>query len=217
MFFLGNFVTRIPFHCYYRLGGGEIAVPIPADPSQARQRVSDLFERCYAAFVRYAFQHCGHWNLAEDAVQASMMALYRHLAERGDVANLEAWAFCVLRREVIRIHRAEVREDRTAKLLAEAAGAGNGRTAEPDSEQLWQEQDLDRCLSVLTDREAEVLLMRAQSMKYRQIASALGISVNTVKTLLARGLRKSQEAVRGRSGNGRNAARRVNADRKTLC
>jgi DNA-directed RNA polymerase specialized sigma24 family protein len=50
-------------------------------------------------------------------------------------------------------------------------------------------------LSVLTSREQEVVLLRMQSLKYREIARLLGISRNSVNTLLARALRKLQAAV----------------------
>jgi RNA polymerase sigma factor (sigma-70 family) len=50
-------------------------------------------------------------------------------------------------------------------------------------------------LSVLSPREEEVLLLRLEALKYREIADQLGISMNSVNTLLARALRKLQEAV----------------------
>ena len=50
-------------------------------------------------------------------------------------------------------------------------------------------------LSVLSPREEEVLLLRLEALKYREIADQLGISINSVNTLLARALRKLQETV----------------------
>jgi RNA polymerase sigma factor (sigma-70 family) len=50
-------------------------------------------------------------------------------------------------------------------------------------------------LSVLSPREEEVLLLRLEALKYREIADQLGISINSVNTLLARALRKLQAAV----------------------
>ena len=47
---------------------------------------------------------------------------------------------------------------------------------------------------VLTVREEEVVLLRLQSLKYREIASQLGISDKSVCTLLARALKKLQAA-----------------------
>jgi len=54
--------------------------------------------------------------------------------------------------------------------------------------------DVRNLLSVLSPREEEVLLLRLETLKYREIAEQLGISINSVNTLLARALRKLQEA-----------------------
>ena len=60
---------------------------------------------------------------------------------------------------------------------------------------LFEFVDIRTLLSVLTPREEEVLLLRLDAMKYREIADQLGISMNSVNTLLARALRKLQEAM----------------------
>ena len=54
--------------------------------------------------------------------------------------------------------------------------------------------DIRSLLSVLSPREEEVLLLRLEALKYREIAEQLGISMNSVNTLLARALRKLQGA-----------------------
>lgn len=55
--------------------------------------------------------------------------------------------------------------------------------------------DVRSLLAVLSPREEEVLLLRLEAMKYREIADQLGISMNSVNTLLARALRKLQQAI----------------------
>ena len=52
--------------------------------------------------------------------------------------------------------------------------------------------NITRHFTVLSQREEEVLLLRLQTMKYREIAQSLGISVGSVPSLLARALRKLQ-------------------------
>ena len=55
-------------------------------------------------------------------------------------------------------------------------------------------QHSGRIREQITRREEEVLLLRLKALKYRRIAAQLGISPNSVKTLLARALRKMQRA-----------------------
>jgi RNA polymerase sigma factor (sigma-70 family) len=65
--------------------------------------------------------------------------------------------------------------------------------------QSWPEEAvglsaIQQYLCLLSRREEEVLLLRLEAMKYREIADHLGISMNSVNTLLARALRKLQKA-----------------------
>ena len=53
-------------------------------------------------------------------------------------------------------------------------------------------QRLRGCLSVLTEREEQVLLLRLQSMKFREIGESLGITTSSVNTLLVRALERLQ-------------------------
>jgi DNA-binding CsgD family transcriptional regulator len=53
--------------------------------------------------------------------------------------------------------------------------------------------------SVLTPRETEVMMLRIQVFKYREIADQLKISDKTVAKLLARALRKLQLKIEGQS------------------
>jgi RNA polymerase sigma factor (sigma-70 family) len=61
----------------------------------------------------------------------------------------------------------------------------------------WEDDRLTPLLVVVSAREEEVLLLRVQGLEYRQIAAALEISTNSVKTLLARGIRKMKQASGG--------------------
>jgi RNA polymerase sigma factor (sigma-70 family) len=56
-------------------------------------------------------------------------------------------------------------------------------------------EEIRSLLSVLSPREEEVLLLRLESLKYREIADQLGISITSVDNLLARALRKLQAAM----------------------
>lgn len=96
----------------------------------------------------------------------------------------------MLRRQIIEFRRQELRQRDACSALSYFAA-----TAPPDSAR-YREIELESFLSVLTCRQAEILQMRAKPMRYAEIAEFLGISVNTVKTLLARAIRKMQEVAR---------------------
>ncbi len=126
------------------------------------------------------------------------------------IANPKAWTLCVVRREIARLERRENRR-RLALLRSqhEPPAAAPGLS--------WHPNELARLFQVLTAREEEVLLLRVNGLKYREIASALGISLNSVKTLLARGLAKMRRAAEAPAPEDHVAVRPgVNRERQTL-
>ena len=158
----------------------------------AKQLVSALFAEWYGPMVRYACRATGSFEAAEDTVQASFTDLYRALLEGKAITNPKGWILCVVRRAIV---------DR-AREARRHGGAFLGLTEVENLPQLrvqpkfdsWENTDLSRLLSGLSAREEEVLLLRVQAMKYRQIAAELKIGINSVKTLLARAVRKMQQA-----------------------
>jgi RNA polymerase sigma factor (sigma-70 family) len=146
--------------------------------------VTALFDRWYIPLVRYALRSVGTYDLAEDLVQDVFTQLYQALRSGKDIEHPQAWTLCVLRRAVNRGLQERFRFDQLDDLeLARS----------------WPEEVADvsvirNLLCLLSHREEEVLLLRLEAMKYREIADHLGISMNSVNTLLARALRKLQKA-----------------------
>lgn len=156
------------------------------DRDAASRVVSSLFESWYSSFVRYACRATGSFVFAEDLVQVTFMQLYKELRRGKKINHPKAWSLCVLRREIGKHVRTHLRTSRSHEQLeVEAMDALPGDLS-------WASQpgieldDLTKLFSVLTQREEEVLLLRMEPLKYREIAAALGISSNTVNTLLAR-------------------------------
>ena len=161
------------------------------DEQRATQIVTELYESAYSGFVRFAARSVGI-AAAEDIVQESMMRLYQSLREGRVVENPRAWVICVARREVIRSleERNKVRAAGAGLELVpsrDAFAPGHGAPFHGDA-------DLSQILSVLSNREEEVIALRMNSMKYREIGAELGIGIKAVGTLLARALRKLQDA-----------------------
>ena len=158
----------------------------------AKELVSGLYTEWYGPLVRYACRATGSLDAAEDVVQASFIELYRALLAGASIANPKGWTLCVVRREIVDRAREEKRHGGAFLDLSEA----ESRAACPVQPVYggWEEANITRFLSVLSAREEEVLLLRAQALKYRQIAAELKIGINSVKTLLARAIRKMQQA-----------------------
>jgi RNA polymerase sigma factor (sigma-70 family) len=157
--------------------------------NDATDVVTALFDRWYIPLVRYALRSVYKYDLAEDLVQDVFTQLYQALRSGKDIDHPKAWTLCVLRRAVFRGLQDQFRFDQLDEL--ELAGSS------PD--QFVDVSSIQDLLGRLSRREEEVLLLRLEAMKYREIADHLGISMNSVNTLLARALRKLQKAAAPRA------------------
>jgi RNA polymerase sigma-19 factor, ECF subfamily len=152
--------------------------------NDATNLTTALFDRWYMTLVRYALRTTANYGVAEDLAQETFMELYQALRAGKNIEHPKAWMLCVLRRSISR----SMQDRALYEQLDELEIAGNTVTELPDI------LDIRCLLSVLTPREEEVLLLRLEALKYREIADQLGISTNSVNTLLARALRKLQQA-----------------------
>lgn len=161
------------------------------NPEDAGSIVESLYEEWYSPLVSYALRaRTKSESMAEDAVQEAFLALYSELMRGGSVHSPKGWIYCVLRRQIVKSRRSELRYRNVCSALSDIAGNA------PADAPAYQHLEIEGFLSLLTSREAEILQMRAKPMRYSEIATSLNISVNTVKTLLARAVRKMQEAAR---------------------
>jgi RNA polymerase sigma factor (sigma-70 family) len=152
--------------------------------NDATDLVTALFDRWYMSLVRYALRTTENCDVAEDLAQDTFMQLYQALRAGKSIEHPKAWTICVLRRAMNRQMKDRVSHEPLDELQLV------GEPMVPVS----SIADIRSLLSMLSPREEEVLLLRLEALKYREIAEQLGISMNSVNTLLARALRKLEEA-----------------------
>jgi RNA polymerase sigma factor (sigma-70 family) len=153
---------------------------------KAAETINSLYESWYAPLVRYAYRATDNFELAEDLVQNCFIELYQALLRGKDIQNVRGWTLCVLRRSINRQRSEHVFHESLEQLESFECAAPIASS----------HHDVIEMFSVLAKREEEVLLLRMQTMKYLEIAEQLGISVNSVNTLIARALRKLRLARR---------------------
>lgn len=178
---------------------------------EASQLIESLFESWGPCLARHVYFATGSRELADDLVQEAFMALYRELRRGKVIENARAWTLSVVRHHIGKYERTVKRHGEQL----EPFEVLDGFEARADETPL-NDRDLHQMLPLLTPREGEVLLLRMESLKYREIAGHLGINAKSVATLLARALRKLQQAAKARKP-GRPAPADRNWDvRKTL-
>jgi len=154
--------------------------------------INDLHTAWYSALVRYAARLTGSIEVAEDLVQNSFLALCDELLRGIKIHSPKAWTFRVVRRQVNR----ELYHNKDRGIAVESID----RFDTPDAAEaafpvLWvdandEPDELSRYLGYLSPREEEVILMRLEGYRYAEIAETLCVSRETVKTLLARAMKK---------------------------
>jgi RNA polymerase sigma-70 factor (ECF subfamily) len=160
------------------------------DEHRATEVVTSFYGSFYPSLVRYAAHITGSLDLAQDIVQEAFMRLYRALREGQSIANPKAWAFTVVRHESC----ARLRQRNDERLAHQGLDAledlpvGRWAGVVPG----FEGDDVARLVSLLSKREQEALLLRMEGLKYREIGGELGISIQSVSTLLSRALRKLQ-------------------------
>ena len=171
------------------------ATGMGASGSLPEDAVSSLFGEWYAPLLRYACRAAGCLETAEDLVQEAFTELYRALAAGKTVLNPRAWTLCVVHRRIVDRQREQQRRGGPLLSLSAIGDVAGSRGVTMPAE--WEDDRLTPLLGAVSAREEEVLLLWIQGMAYRQIAAALEISTNSVKTLLARGIRKMRQASGG--------------------
>jgi RNA polymerase sigma-70 factor, ECF subfamily len=159
------------------------------DQDKATQDVDALFDSWYPKLLRYATRLVTLRTSAEELVQDTFLDFYKALLAGQTIQFPKAWTMSVVRRKVFERRREPFGVDRNHDDLEAVELAGDWCGAVDvaiDCERVRSHMEL------LTPREQEVLMLRLESMKYREIGGALGISANSVNTLLSRALDKLQ-------------------------
>jgi RNA polymerase sigma-70 factor (ECF subfamily) len=165
---------------------------------QIERVAEELFESWYSVLVGYATRSTGSLELAEDLVQEAFLALCHELARGAVIESPKGWTLCVIRHQISKHLR--VTKDRGIvfePLDAEGALLPQHRyptagTADPTAES----DQISKLLGYLTEREEEVILLRLEGFQYREIARQLDIRVSSVKTFIARAIRKLRDVHR---------------------
>ena len=146
-------------------------------------KVLELFEQLRTPVFRYLMRRTHNVNEAEDLTQEAFLRLCRHLQEDRPLENPKAWLFTVANNLAIDKTRSEGNlQDLDESSWKEIEESRSALHENPES-LLLQAERLDRLhLAVLrlTPLQRQCLHLRAEGLRYREIAELLEISMSTV-------------------------------------
>lgn len=149
----------------------------------AHGRPQGLFHDVYPALFRYCVRLTGDADAAEDAAQEAFVRLFER-GPRAERPALRVWLFRVAT-NLVR-DRARVRSGREDLLEKHADREQVAPSPERHLERRETQDLVRRVLDRIPERDRQMLLMREEGFRYREIAEAVGVKSTSVGTLLAR-------------------------------
>jgi RNA polymerase sigma-70 factor (ECF subfamily) len=172
------------------------AAESPDSPGALQSVVIGLFDRLRSGLLRYVLSFGLSVHDGEEIVQEVFLSLFRHLRLGRSRKNLHGWLFRVA-------HNLALKQHSTNRRLYDPAGF-EGSLAERQldpaptpEEQLARSQKQERLLAVLRalpEQDQRCLRLRAEGLRYREIAQTLGVSLGTISVRLARSLARLARA-----------------------
>jgi RNA polymerase sigma-70 factor (ECF subfamily) len=168
-------------------------------PSEIEREVIDLFEQFRNPLLRYVISLGLSVHDGEEIIQEVFMALFRHLRMGKSKRNLRGWVFRVAHNLALKQHVVNRKAQATLD-SDESVAQRQADTSPSPEEHAANRQRMERMQAVLRalpEQDRYCLSLRAEGLRYREIAAALGISLGAVSIALTRSLAKIECADQG--------------------
>lgn len=155
----------------------------------------DLYDQEHVAIRRYLVFLGLDAETAREIVQDTFLKLHEHLLSDGDRRNLRAWLYRVahnMARNTQIAHKLRKTDPLSTEDFDRQVPATDV-SAEDELLEAEKQQRMRVAIDSLSAAQRQCLVLRAQGLKYREIAEALNLSVSTVGENIQRGLEKLKE------------------------
>lgn len=163
------------------------------------EAIEKIFTRLRDPVYRYLLVLLGSPEEAEDLTQEVFLRLYGDLERGRGVKRVRAWIFRVA-------HNAAVdhwRKKRTPEDAPPAPVESCQTLRDPSpgaEEQMLRREDrlkLQAAFGRLSRQERQCIWLRAEGLRYREIAGVLNLSISSVQTFLGRAIQKLGSGMHG--------------------
>jgi RNA polymerase sigma-70 factor (ECF subfamily) len=168
---------------------GEIAFHPVSPPSPLEQEVIELYEQLRNPLLRYVLSFRLTQHDGEEVVQEVFLALFQHLRRGKSRENLRGWIFRVGHNLALKLRtRNSMRTRFQSDERAADRQADDHSNPEEDIVRVQRQRRLLSVINVLSEQDRCCLYLRAEGLRYREIAEVVGVSLGTVSISLARSL-----------------------------
>ena len=168
-------------------------------PSGGRDRLEEEVVALFDQFRGPLLRYLSNFGLAaadgEEVIQEVFLSLFQHLNRGKSRENLRGWLFRVAHNLALK-RRYRTRRELEARAKADAGDLAIDPGPSPEA-QVVNSQTQQRLLAVveaLPDQCRRCLFLRAEGLRYREIAGILDMSLGAVSLSLARSLARIARA-----------------------
>jgi RNA polymerase sigma-70 factor (ECF subfamily) len=168
-------VRAVP--CVFPLAGE------PDKPSALELEVVGYFDQMRDRLLRYLLGFGLSIEDCEEVVQETFLALFQHLQRGRSRRNLRAWLFRVA-------HNLGLRKRQRTRATEEIGDSVVDPAPDPEAQCATSQTQrrILAALDALPEQDRRCLSLRAEGLRYREIAKVLDISIGGVSLALARSL-----------------------------
>lgn len=171
------------------------ATLVSAEETAALQaEVLSLYDTLHSRLLRYSVSFGLSVPDGEDVLQEVFLALFRHLRAGRSRENLPGWVYRTTHNLSLKRRASVHAEQKVAVVEANAEMEVSDHQPGPEETVLFQERQhrLRAVVEALSETDRMCLLLRADGLRYREIATTLGISLGSVAASLARSFERLQ-------------------------
>jgi RNA polymerase sigma-70 factor (ECF subfamily) len=178
------------------VGACPILNSVTREPSPLEAEVAGLFEELRAPLLRYLVSFPLPEPEGEEIIQEAFLELFRHLRAGRSRANLRGWVFRVTHHLALKSKTRIRRQSEIFTYDPELAKTLADDRPGPESN-FADRQRQDRLLAVvraMPEQDRWCLSLRAEGLRYREIAEIVGISLGSVAGSIEKSLARLMRA-----------------------
>ena len=179
---------------YSSAADGPLSAAIPGIAIE--EEVMLLFDQLRNRLLRYVLSLGVHVHDGEDIIQEVFLSLFRHLQLGRSRSNLRGWVFRVAHNLALKYRNGKRRQQARLDPDSSLVEIQLDPATNPE-EQLVDIQRQKRLLSIvraLPEQDQWCLYLRAEGLRYREIARTLEMSLGAVSNSLARSIARLERA-----------------------
>jgi RNA polymerase sigma-70 factor (ECF subfamily) len=184
---------------YGLLSPADASAQDSAQRSEIELAVIELFEQFRNPLLRYVMLFGLSVHDGEEITQEVFLALFRHLQMRRSRRNLRGWIFRVAHNLALKRRNTNQRWQHTMTSDCILAEQLQDPASNPEEQASFTQrrQHLLSVVRALPENDQYCLHLRAEGLRYREIAKVLDISLGSVSISLAQSLARLTRAEKG--------------------